>query len=43
VIGIDGLPIRKRHVYRIVVSDLERGQPLWFGGVDRSEESLAMF
>jgi transposase len=27
VIGIDGLPIRKRHVCRIVVSDLERGQP----------------
>jgi transposase len=43
VIGIDELSIRKGHVYRIVVSDLERGQPLWFGGVDRSEESLAMF
>jgi transposase len=43
VIGIDELSVRKGHVYRIVVSDLERGQPLWFGGVDRSEESLAMF
>lgn len=26
-----------------MVSDLERRQPLWFGGVDRTEESLAMF
>jgi len=26
--------------YRLVVSDLLRGQPLWFGGEDRSEESL---
>lgn len=43
VIGIDELSVRKGHDYRIVVSDLERGQPLWFGGVDRSEESLAMF
>lgn len=43
VIGIDEISIRKGHVYRIVVSDLERGQPLWFGGVDRSEASMAMF
>jgi transposase len=43
IIGIDELSIRKGHVYRIVVSDLEQGQPLWFGGVDRSAESLAMF
>jgi transposase len=43
VIGIDELSIRKGHVYRIVVSDLEQGQPLWFGGVDRSEASLGMF
>ncbi|MGQ0642732.1 MAG: ISL3 family transposase [Gemmatimonadaceae bacterium] len=43
IIGIDELAIRKGHVYRIVVSDLEREQPIWFGGVDRSEESLAMF
>ena len=43
VIGIDELSIRKGHVYRIVVSDLEQGQPLWFGGVDRSEASLTMF
>lgn len=43
IIGIDELAIRKGHVYRIVVSDLEREQPIWFGGIDRSEESLAMF
>jgi transposase len=43
VIGIDEISIRKGHVYRIVVSDLERGQPLWFGGIDRSEASMTMF
>lgn len=43
IIGIDELAIRKGHVYRIVVSDLEREQPIWFGGIDRSEESLTMF
>ena len=42
VIGIDEISIRKGHVYRIVVSDLERHQPIWFGGVDRSEESMAI-
>ena len=43
VIGIDELSIRKGHVYRIVVSDLERAQPIWFGGVGWSEESIAKF
>ncbi len=43
VIGIDEISIRRGHVYRIIVSDLERGQPIWFGGVDRSEESMTMF
>jgi transposase len=43
VIGIDELSIRKGYVFRIVVSDLERQQPLWFGGVDHSAESLARF
>lgn len=42
-IGIDEISIRKGHVYRIVVSDLERGIPIWFGGKDRSEESMDMF
>jgi transposase len=43
VIGIDEVSIRKRHVYRIVVSDLLRGRPIWFGGQDRSEESMKQF
>ena len=36
VIGIDEIAIRKGHTYRIVVSDLLRGRPIWFGGKDRS-------
>ncbi len=40
VIGIDEISIRKGHAYRIVVSDLLRQRPIWFGGEDRSEESL---
>ena len=43
VIGIDEIAIGKRHRYRIVVSDLERGRPIWFGGTDRSEASLDQF
>jgi transposase len=43
VIGIDEVSIRKGHTYRIVVSDLERGRPIWFGGQDRSETSLMEF
>ena len=43
VLGIDEISLRKRHVYRIVVSDLLRGRPIWFGGQDRSEESMKQF
>ncbi|MCX6922743.1 MAG: ISL3 family transposase [Verrucomicrobia bacterium] len=43
VIGVDEISIRKGHTYRIVVSDLLRGRPIWFGGTDRSEASLALF
>lgn len=42
-IGIDEISIRKGHTYRIVVSDLIRKRPIWFGGTDRSEASMAMF
>jgi transposase len=42
-IGIDEISIRKGHTYRIVVSDLLRERPIWFGGEDRSEASLARF
>ena len=43
VIGVDEVSIRKGHSYRIVVSDLLRKRPIWFGSVDRSEESMDMF
>jgi transposase len=39
-IGIDEVSIRKRHTYRIVVSDLEAQRPIWFGGTGRKEEDL---
>ena len=42
-IGIDEISIRKGHTYRIVVSDLIRGRPIWFGGADRSEASMRQF
>ena len=42
-IGIDEIAIRKGHTYRIVVSDLLRRRPIWFGGEDRSEASMAQF
>jgi transposase len=42
-IGIDEVSIRKGHTYRIVVSDLQRHRPIWFGGQDRSEASLDLF
>ena len=43
VIGVDEIAVGRRHSYRIVVSDLERGRPIWFGGKDRSEASLDEF
>jgi len=43
VVGIDELSIRKGHTYRIVVSDLIRARPIWFGGTDRSEASMGLF
>ena len=43
VIGIDEIAIRKGHTYRIVVSDLLRGRPIWFGGKDRSEAGMSEF
>src|ERR1700736_1690866 len=42
-IGIDEISIRKGHTYRIVVSDLIRKRPIWFGGEDRCEASMAAF
>ena len=43
VIGLDEVSIKKGHTYRIVVSDLLRHRPIWFGGQDRSEASLDQF
>jgi len=43
VIGIDEISVRKGHTYRIVVSDLVSGRPIWFGGEDRSEASMRQF
>lgn len=43
VIGIDEISVKKGHDYRIVVSDLIRERPIWFGGVDRSEASMDLF
>ena len=43
VIGVDEVSIRKGHTYRIVVSDLLRQRPIWFGGTDRSEASMDAF
>lgn len=42
-IGIDEISVRKGHNYRIVVSDLEKRRPIWFGGKDRSTESMDEF
>jgi len=43
VIGVDEISIRKGHDYRIVVSDLERGRPIWVGGEGRKEEHMDKF
>lgn len=43
VIGIDEISIRKGHTYRIVVSDLERGRPIWIGGEGRKEVDMDKF
>lgn len=43
VIGVDEVSVRKGHDYRIVVSDLLRRRPIWFGGKDRSIESMDEF
>jgi transposase len=42
-IGIDEIAIRKGHNYRVVVSDLERGRPIWVGGQGRTEADIDRF
>lgn len=43
VIGVDEISVRRGHEYRIVVSDLEKHRPIWFGGQDRTETSMDGF
>jgi transposase len=43
VIGVDEISIKKRHVYRIVVSDLDQRRAIWFGGEGRAEKDMDMF
>lgn len=43
VIGIDEVSLKKRHIYRIVVSDLEARRAIWVGGDGRSEEDMDRF
>jgi transposase len=40
-IGVDEIAIRKGHNYRVVVSDLDRGRPIWVGGQGRTEADTA--
>ena len=42
-IGVDEIAIRKGHNYRVVVSDLDRGRPIWVGGKGRLEADLDVF
>jgi transposase len=42
-IGVDEIAIRKGHNYRIVVSDLDRGRPIWVGGQGRTEADFDLF
>jgi transposase len=42
-IGVDEISIRKGHDYRIVVSDLDRGRPIWVGGEGRKEADSDRF
>jgi len=42
-IGIDEIAVHKGHDYRVVVSDLEQGRPIWFGGNGRSQADIDQF
>ena len=42
-IGIDEISVRKRHRYRVTVSDLGHRRPIWMGGEGRSEQDLDEF
>lgn len=40
VVGIDELSIGRRHTYRVIVSDIERGRVIWIGGEGRRESDI---
>ncbi|MCK7576706.1 MAG: transposase [Chromatiales bacterium] len=42
-IGVDEIAVRKGHDYRVVVSDLIRQRPIWFGGAGRKQTDLEQF
>jgi transposase len=42
-VGIDEISIRKGHNYRVIVSDLDRGRPIWVGGEGRKETDIDLF
>lgn len=42
-IGIDEISVKKRHHYRVVVSDLDRRRAVWFGGKGKSKKDLDEF
>ena len=42
-IGIDEISIRKGHNYRVIVSDMDSGRPIWVGGEGRKETDLDAF
>ena len=42
-IGVDEISVKQGHEYRIVVSDLEKRKVIWFGGSNRSQESMDEF
>jgi transposase len=42
-IGVDEIAIRKGHAYRVVVRDLIRQRPIWFGGTGRKQVDIEQF
>ncbi len=43
VIGVDEVPVRKGHTYRVVVVDLDEKRPIWIGSTGRTEEDMDLF
>ena len=43
VIGVDEISVRKRHVYRVVIADLDEQRPIWIGGTGRTKEDMDRF